>query len=422
MELFGNSSESDPIQYTLLDKNANVIISTVPNQKLMSPLLRGAGTFRQLGNGVSQWVPGAVAGAPVMERWKSSVYVSESPIGQSTGWTLVLEQPVVPFQKALYARSAKSLSMLLVILLMALALAELISWRSIRSLVNLSSMTQALPKRLLSDDATVDWPKTKVSEVSKLIVNFKEMAQSLTSQFNTVKQNNELLEARVQERTSALYASLKDRDALLKEVHHRVKNNMQVITSLLRLEGHRSTVDDTKIVLGDMRARIRAMALMHESLYRTDTFSAVDLGGYLGQLSTQAFQTQSTHSSAVQLELNLGSVQVGMDQAIPCGLLVNELISNCLKHGFPAGVTGNVRIDLQPLNTENQWQLRVCDTGVGLPENFEDKRKNSLGLQLVTDLARQLGGELKITPNQHKGVAFTVNFRVLEPAPLVMPD
>jgi two-component sensor histidine kinase len=213
----------------------------------------------------------------------------------------------------------------------------------------------------------------------------------------------------------ALKNADREKEALLKEVHHRVKNNMQVIASLLRLESRRSTVNDTKVVLGEMQARIRAMALLHESLYRSGTFASVDLGHYLRQLSTQALQTQSTNSGTVQLELNLGSVQVGMDQAIPCGLLVNELISNCLKHGFPAGATGHVNVDLLPLDNAEQWSLRVGDTGAGLPENFEDKRKNSLGLQLVGDLARQIGGELTITPNYEKGVTFTVNFRATEP-------
>jgi two-component sensor histidine kinase len=101
--------------------------------------------------------------------------------------------------------------------------------------------------------------------------------------------------------------------------------------------------------------------------------------------------------------------------------LINELISNCLKHGFPIGVSGQVSIDLQPLDAPQQWRLCVCDTGVGLPVDFEDKRKNSIGLQLVGDLALQIGGELMITPNQDKGASFTVNFQALVPAPLVMP-
>lgn len=219
----------------------------------------------------------------------------------------------------------------------------------------------------------------------------------------------------------ALRASVVEKTALLMEIHHRVKNNLQVIASLLRLEGRRSTVDDTKAVLGDMQSRIRAMALLHESLYRNGTFASVDLASYLRQLAAQAFQAQSTNLVAVKLEFNLESVQVGMDQAVSCGLLVNELISNCLKHGFPDDLAGKISIELHPLDIENQWRLRVWDTGVGLPENFEEKRKDSLGLQLAGDLARQIDGELTITANQEKGVAFTVNFRAMEPAPLVMP-
>lgn len=212
-----------------------------------------------------------------------------------------------------------------------------------------------------------------------------------------------------------------EKEALLKEVHHRVKNNLQVISSMLRLETRRSTTDHTREVLGDIQARIRAMALLHESLYRSGNLATIDLGSYLRQLSTQAFHTHSTLSGAVQIKLDLGLVQVCMDQAISCGLLVNELISNCLKHGFPAGATGHVSIELHPLEAAQQWCLRVSDTGVGLPVNFEEKRKNSLGLQLAGDLAKQIGGEMKITPNHVKGLSFSVNFRVKEPAPLVMP-
>jgi len=421
-EMFEKSSTFHSMHFTLLDKNSNVIITSIPDQKLMAPLQRGAGTLTPLGNGVGQWVPANLAGAPIMERWKSSYYVIESPIEKYAEWKLVLEQPVAPFQKVLFERYTKSLTLLLVILLVALTLAELISRRSIRSLITLTSMTQALPSRLLANESTIDWPKTSVYEVRQLVANFKEMAQSLTAQFKTINQSNELLETRVRERTSALNASLKDKEALLKEVHHRVKNNMQVITSLLRLESRRSTVADTKVVLGDMQARIRAMALLHELLYRTGTFASVDLGKYLSQLSTQAFQNQAMNLRSVQLVLNLGSVPVGMDQAVTCGLLVNELISNCLKHGFPAHDQGLVSIDLIRLDDADLWSLRVADTGVGLPGNFEEKRKESLGLQLVSDLARQIGGELEIAPNSDKGVVFIVNFRAVEPNPLQMPD
>lgn len=208
----------------------------------------------------------------------------------------------------------------------------------------------------------------------------------------------------------ALQQSLRDKDALLKEVHHRVKNNLQVVISLLRLEAGRSTHSDTKAVLQEMQGRIRSMAMLHESLYRSGTLAWIDLGAYLEQLAVQIFRTQSTQTGLVQLKLNLAAVEAGMDQAIPMGLLVNELISNCLKHGFVDGRSGEVSIELQPVDHAQAWRLRVSDTGVGLPSNFEEKRKNSLGLQLIGDLSKQVGGVLQVESSLTSGTAFTVTF------------
>jgi PAS domain S-box-containing protein len=223
----------------------------------------------------------------------------------------------------------------------------------------------------------------------------------------------------------ALQDSLNDKVALLNEVHHRVKNNLQVITSLLRLEARRSTLPETQSVLKDMQGRIHSMALLHESLYRSGIFASVDLGSYIKQIATQAFRAQA--SGAARLELNLASLQVNMDLATPCGLLVNELVSNCLKHAFPEGRRGEVRIELEavpwadlphvadapdlaaPNYASALWRLRVSDTGVGLPADFETRRSQSLGLQLVGDLTRQLDATLEIGAGP--GAQFTMTFR-----------
>jgi two-component system sensor histidine kinase/response regulator len=209
----------------------------------------------------------------------------------------------------------------------------------------------------------------------------------------------------------ALQASLNEKVALLNEVHHRVNNNLQVITSLLRLETARSAQADTKVVLKEMQGRIRSMALLHESLYRSGVFASIELGKYVKQLATQAFRALTDQDGRIRLQLDLASVTVNMDQATPCGLLVNELVSNCLKHGFPDGRSGEVRIKLQSQPATQAGsahvRLRVSDTGVGLGPDFETKRKNSLGLQLVSDLTRQLGGTLEIGPN----AAFSVTFK-----------
>ncbi len=214
--------------------------------------------------------------------------------------------------------------------------------------------------------------------------------------------------------TAALQDSLREKDALLKEVHHRVKNNLQVVTSLLRLEGRRSSAAPLRAMLGDMQARIGAMGLLHESLYRSGVFAALDLGAYLKTVAQEAFRTLAPDNDRVSLQLALDSVQVGMDQAMPCGLLVNELISNALKHAFPERTRGELRIELHAVGEGPLWRLRASDNGVGLPQDFEHRRDRSLGLQLVADLARQLGGTLETGPGPQ--AEFTVFFRPDGPA------
>jgi PAS domain S-box-containing protein len=223
-----------------------------------------------------------------------------------------------------------------------------------------------------------------------------------------------------------LLKALAERESLLHEVHHRVKNNLQVISSLLRMEAARSNVADTNVVLTHMQGRIRSMALLHKSLYRSGTFASIDLGSYLQEVATQAFSSQSKHPDLVQLTLNLGSVLVGMDQAVSAGLLVNELISNCLKHGFPQERSGKVSVVLQPVDAETQtdaasWRICVSDTGVGLAPDFEEKSKASLGMQLANDLSQQVGGNLVIHSKPGQGAHFTVIFTALAPKALVMP-
>ena len=206
---------------------------------------------------------------------------------------------------------------------------------------------------------------------------------------------------------AVLRVSLREKEALLKEVHHRVKNNLQVVTSLLHLESRRSQQPETKAVLTDMQGRIYSMALLHESLYRSGNFAAVDLGAYLRDIATQSFRMLASRTDLVRLTLDLAPVPTTMDQAVSCGLLVNELISNCLKHGFPAGRSGEVRIALQPVAGGPQVCLRVSDTGVGLPPDFAAQHGQSLGLQLVSDLTSHLEGTLAIGPAPEAVFALT---------------
>lgn len=223
------------------------------------------------------------------------------------------------------------------------------------------------------------------------------------------KQRQHTLEALMQSQK----AMLDEKTALLNEVHHRVKNNLQVITSLLRLEEARTPQPHTQAVLQDMQGRIRSMALVHETLYRTGTFAAVDLHTYIRQVASNAFRAQAVQQGNIVMALDLDPLTVGIDLATPFGLLVNELVSNALKHAFPQGQAGEITVALKPVRSaqatlRDAWCLSVSDNGCGLPENFAARRQQSLGLQLVSDLAKQLKGELQI--HSAGGTRFALNF------------
>ena len=212
----------------------------------------------------------------------------------------------------------------------------------------------------------------------------------------------------------ALRKSLREKEALLREVHHRVKNNLQVVHSLLRLESGRARDQAAKSVLHDMQTRVKSMALLHESLYRAHSFAAVELGAYLQQVGTQVMRAAAIQPGAVRLAFDLAPAQVTLDQAAPCGLLVNELVSNALKHGFPDGRRGEIRLELQPTRDGIRLRLRVSDNGTGLPADFDLRRSQSLGLQLVSDLCQQLGATLDIGPLPQ--AVFTLEFTPDRPA------
>ncbi|MEQ1727798.1 MAG: PAS domain S-box protein [Vicinamibacterales bacterium] len=205
-----------------------------------------------------------------------------------------------------------------------------------------------------------------------------------------------------------LVASLQEKEALLKEVHHRVKNNLQVISSLLRLELGRASDAGVKSVLGEMQGRIASMALLHETLYRADSLANVDLSTYLSGLVRQIFRSMAPASGRVALRVAMAPSAVDLEQAVPCGLLVNELVSNSLKHAFADNGTGEVRVELDRVDGGPQLRLVVSDTGPGLPADLAERREQTLGLQLVSDLARQLRGTLTVSDGP--GTRFTLVF------------
>jgi two-component system, cell cycle sensor histidine kinase and response regulator CckA len=194
------------IRYTLLDRNGNVIMSNREDQQAMTPFARGQGTLTRLDEGVSQWVPDLPANTPSIELWGKSLYVAEASVGDLAEWRLILEQPVAPFQKRLYDRYSVNFFMLFAILVAALALAEFSSRRLVKAIESLGLFTRDLPARLASV-ARIDWPECAIIETSQLVVNFREMADSLADRFAEARRMKELLEQLVAERTRQLQTS-----------------------------------------------------------------------------------------------------------------------------------------------------------------------------------------------------------------------
>jgi PAS domain S-box-containing protein len=201
--------------------------------------------------------------------------------------------------------------------------------------------------------------------------------------------------------------ALREKTVLLDEIHHRVKNNLQVIASLLNLQADRARDEAARRVLAESQSRVRAMALIHQLLYERKDYSVVDLGEYLTRLANLLVSTHRAQAERVTLEIDVEPVPVDLQQAVPCGLVVNELLTNCFKHAFPEGRSGTVGVTLKH-GEGGVVRLAVSDDGVGLPETAELGSSASLGLQLVPLLAEQAGAELAVV--RAPGTTFSLTF------------
>jgi two-component sensor histidine kinase len=204
-----------------------------------------------------------------------------------------------------------------------------------------------------------------------------------------------------------LKTSLREKEMLIKEIHHRVKNNLQVISSLLGLQAH--TIGDSRLraPLEESQARIQTMALIHQQLYRSGNLAQIDFAEYLRDLATRVVRSSRVGQGHLSLEISAEEVYFPIETAIPCGLLLHELLSNCVKHAFPGGRNGTIRVTLCR-HLQGTHELTVRDDGVGLPEGLDVHATVSLGLRLVHLLAAQLHGMLTFESRQ--GTTVTLAF------------
>ncbi len=200
--------------------------------------------------------------------------------------------------------------------------------------------------------------------------------------------------------------SLKEKDVLLKEIHHRVKNNLQIVSSLLSLQSRYMKEPDSVEIFKESQSRIKSMALIHEKLYQTGDLTRINLSEYANELVSDLFRSYSVNTYLVKYEIKSNNILLDINTAIPCGLIINELVTNSIKHAFPDNRSGEINIEIKC--QDDDFILEVQDDGVGFPENLDIEDVKTLGLQLVTSLTKQLDGAIEL--DRKGGTCFRINF------------
>lgn len=206
----------------------------------------------------------------------------------------------------------------------------------------------------------------------------------------------------------SLKESLFEKETMLKEIHHRVKNNLQIISSLLNMQAEHYKNPEAKEAINTSRTRVKAMSIVHENLYRSADMAKTDMDGYIRKLVKNVFSVYGVSTERIGLECEADGIAFGLDTIIPLGLIINEAVSNSLKHAFPEGQNGMISISLFG-NTNAGYALKIKDNGVGIPEYFSTETSDSLGMILINGLATQLDGSTKLTSNN--GTELLVKFK-----------
>jgi signal transduction histidine kinase/HPt (histidine-containing phosphotransfer) domain-containing protein len=217
---------------------------------------------------------------------------------------------------------------------------------------------------------------------------------------------NQVLEA-LRQSENSLSTSLKEKEALLKEVHHRVKNNIQIISSLLNLQTNYISDNTALEIINDSRNRVQSMALIHDKLYRSKDLTNIDFASYVRDLSSYLLHSFALFESLIDITIDIDEIYLSVDTAIPLGLVINELLTNSFKHAFPDARKGEIVISSHK-TCERELSLIVADNGVGFPKNLKFPNTQSLGLQLVETLINQLNGVVEVVSN-NRGTKFKIN-------------
>ncbi len=234
---------------------------------------------------------------------------------------------------------------------------------------------------------------------------------------NSIKQNNKVVGFRevivdltdIKNVENNLKASLQEKEILLREIHHRVKNNMQIISSLLNLQTEYVDDEEAVNVLQESQNRVRSMAIIHEKLYQSKDLTHINFVDYIQSLVYNLFYSYDIDNTQIKSILKIEDISLNIETAVPCGLIISELISNSLKYAFPNKMNGEIIVSLK--SEKDTYQLCVCDNGIGLPEDINFSKIKTLGLLLVNSLTEQIDG--KVTIYRDNGTQYKITFKEL---------
>ena len=234
--------------------------------------------------------------------------------------------------------------------------------------------------------------------------NFTRLAPAIARELKEAAVREDRREADRQ-----IKAALEEKTALLAEIHHRVKNNMAVIISLLSLQEKEIKNDEDRQKFRETQSRIRSMAMVHEILYHSDDLSRIPFGEYIRKLADHLSNSYGLDQTSIGIKLDLADeITLNIEDAVPCGLLINELITNSIMHAFPDGRGGSITVSLSKGNNEMEVMVSVRDNGVGMPEGVSMDNIKSLGMQLIRSMSQQLGGVMEL--NTENGAGFVIRF------------
>ncbi|HEX2868268.1 MAG TPA: DUF3365 domain-containing protein [Ignavibacteriales bacterium] len=239
-----------------------------------------------------------------------------------------------------------------------------------------------------------------------LSVNMKQLLDGLETKVKERTEKYEKANLELKIREEEVSSSLKEKETLLKEIHHRVKNNLQIISSLLNLQMQFVEDEDLKLLFNDSCSRVRSMSLIHEKLYQTESLSKINMKDYVLDLSMFLKAAYVKASQEIEIAASLDEVHLPVDIAVPCGLIINELVSNSLKYAFRGLSCGTIGITLKKY--EKKIEISISDNGLGLPDNVDLKNPSTLGLQLVSGLVEQIHGTIEII--RKDGTTFCLRF------------